>query len=231
MKEKQKQLNIIAGILGAVLLIVVLWGLAQGKNPLHMEMDDGIQQIDLDTIYLKNSGVEVDFSDVIVSDQHETRKLIVSTQEGKVTTKLTDRLINKLDFDFLKKTQNISYTGVGYFVVDLDNLTAANVIQDKINKTVTIRIGHPYLQAIEIDPNKIIIEEVKEGLLARGDIELTVADYNAIEKDLRDRLEAEFNTSANGQKADKIALQMVKEVYEPIVKAIDSDYKVQVEFK
>ena len=93
MKEKQKQLNIIAGILGAVLLIVVLWGLAQGKNPLHMEMDDGIQQIDLDTIYLKNSGVEVNFSDVIVSGQHETRKLIVSTQEGKVTTKLTDRLI------------------------------------------------------------------------------------------------------------------------------------------
>ena len=46
MKEKQKQLNIIAGILGAVLLIVVLWGLAQGKNPLHMEMDDGIQQIE-----------------------------------------------------------------------------------------------------------------------------------------------------------------------------------------
>ena len=76
-----------------------------------------------------------------------------------------------------------------------------------------------------------MIDEVKEGLLARGDIELSVKDYNAIEKDLRDRLEAEFNTSANRQKADKIALQMVKEVYEPIVKAIDSDYKVQVEFK
>ena len=231
MKEKQKQLNIIAGILGAVLLIVVLWGLAQGKNPLHMEMDDGIQQIDLDTIYLKNSGVEVNFSDVIVSGQHETRKLIVSTQEGKVTTKLTDRLINKLDFDFLKKTQTISYTGTGYFVVDLDNLTAANVIQDKINKTVTIRIGHPYLQAIEIDPNKIIIEDVKEGLLARGDIELTVADYNAIEKDLRARLQEKFDTAANGQEAADIALKMVREIYEPIVKAIDRRYTVIVEYK
>lgn len=231
MKEKQKLLNVIAGALAVVVFVVVIWGLAQGKNPFHMEVSDGIDQIDLNTIYLQSSGVEVNFSDVIVSDQHETRKLIVSTQEGKVTTKLTDRLINKLDFDFLKKTQNVSYTGIGYFVVDLDNLTVANVIEDKTNKTVTILIDHPYLQAIEIDPNKIIIEEVKEGLLARGDIELTVADYNAIEKDLRTRLEEQFDTAVNGQEAADIALKMVKEIYEPLVKAIDRRYDVIVKYK
>ena len=125
----------------------------------------------------------------------------------------------------------MSYTGTGYFVVDLDNLTAANIIEDKDKKTVTIRIGHAYLQAIEIDPNDIIIDEVKEGLLARGDIELTVADYNAIENDLRARLEAKFDTVANGQRADDLAIRMVKEVYEPIVKAIDLRYDVIVEFK
>ena len=35
----------------------------------------------------------------------------------------------------------------------------------------------------------------------------------------------------NGQKADDIALKMVKEVYEPIVKAIDRKYDDVVEFK
>ena len=91
--------------------------------------------------------------------------------------------------------------------------------------------GNAYLQAIEIDPNNIIIDEVKEGLFARGDIELTVSDYNAIEKDLRTRLEKKFDTSANGQEADALAIKMVKEVYEPIVKAIDRRYSVIVEFK
>lgn len=231
MKEKQTLLNVIVGALAVVVFVVVIWGLAQGKNPFHMEVSDGIEQVDLNTIYLQGSDVEVNFSDVIISDQHESRKLIVSTQEGKVTTELTDRLINKLDFDFLKKTQTISYTGTGYFVVDLDDLTTASVIQDNTNKTVTIFIDHPYLQAIEIDPNKIIIEEVKEGLLARGDIELTVADYNAIEKDLRDRLKEKFDTAANGQKAADIALQMVKAIYEPIVKAIDRRYEVIVKYR
>ena len=230
-KNKQKLTNIQMYIAAIAAVVVVAWVCAQGSNFSHMDVSDGIEQIDLDTIYLEGSGVEVDFSEVILSEHNETRKLIVSKQNGKVKTELTDRLIKQLDFDFLKKTQSVSYTGTGYFVVDLDNLTAANIVQNKDKKTVTIRIDHAYLEAIEIDPNNIIIDEVKEGLLARGDIELTVADYNAIEKELRTRLEGKFDTVTNGQKADDIALEMVKEVYEPIVKAIDRRYDVIVEFK
>ena len=228
---KTKKEKIIIVVLLSAIFITLIWGLCNKKSGFQDTFDDGIEQIDLDSIYLTQSGVQVDFSEVIIGKHEETRKLIVSTQEGTVSTELTDRLIKKLDFNFLKKTQNVSYTGTGYFVVDLDNLTKDRIIQDKQNKTLTIKIDHAYLQAIEIDPNKIIIDEVKEGLLARGDIELSVQDYNTIEKELRDRLEAKFNTSANGQKADKIALQMVKEVYEPIIKAIDPSYEVQIEFR
>lgn len=231
MKNKQKALNIAAGALLALVLLVVLWGLGHRAGPPDTPLSDGIEQIDLDTVYLKTSGVEVNFAEVILSHQNETRKLIVSTQTGTVTIKLTDRLIRQLDFDFMKKTQDVSYTGTGYFVVDLDSLTAANIITDKDARTVTIRIGHAYLQAIEIDPNNIIIDEVKESLLAWGNIKLTMADYNAIEQDLRARLEEEFNTAANGQAADDLAVRMVREVYEPVIQAIDPRYRVIVEFK
>lgn len=231
MKTRQKSLNIIAAVLAVLVILVSIWGCLQGNKPVHTQVSDGIEQIDLDTIYLPSSGVEVNFSDIILSHQNETRKLIVSTQTGTVTTELTDRLIKQLDFDFMKKTQNVSYTGTGYFVVDLDHLTATNVIEDKNTKTITIQIDHAYLQAIEIDPNNIIVEDVKESLLAWGDIKLTVADYNAIERDLRTRLAEKFDTAANGQAADDLAIQMVKEVYEPIVKAIDQRYRVIVQFK
>ena len=155
----------------------------------------------------------------------------MSTQEATVSTELSDKLFKNIDFDFLKKTQKVSYTGNGYFVVDLDNLTKENIVQDTENKVITLKIGHAYLQAIEIDPDKIIVDEVKKGLLAWGDLELTVKDYNVIEKKLRSKLEAKFNTAENGQEADEIALRMVKEVYEPIVKAIDKDYSIVVEFE
>ena len=231
MKNRQKRLNITAGVLAGLLAAVVLWGLIFRADPLQMQVSDGIEQIDLDTIYLRSSGVEVSFSDVILSGQNETRKLIVSTQTSTVSTKLTDRLIKQLDFDFMKKTQNVLYTGTGYFVVDLDNLTVANVVEDHEEKTVTIFVDHPYLQTIEIDPSRIIIEDVEESLLARGDIKLSVADYTAIEEDLRSRMEKELDTAANGQTTDALAVKMVKQVYEPIVKAIDRRYSVVVELK
>lgn len=231
MKNRQKGLNIAAGVLAALLIAVVLRGLVCRAGPLRMQVSDGIEQIDLDRIYLHSSGVEVSFSDVILSSQNETRKLIVGTQTGTVSTKLTDRLIRQLDFDFMKKTQNVFYTGTGYFVVDLDNLTAANVLEDHDEKTVTIRVGHPYLQAVEIDPSRIIIEDVEESLLARGDIRLSVADYTAIEEDLRSRLEEKFDIAANGRSMDELAVKMVRQVYEPIVKAIDPRYRVIVELK
>lgn len=231
MRNRRKILNVAAGVLVVMVLAVIIWGCICGAGPVHMQVSDGIEPVDLDTVYLQSSGVEVDFPDVILSCQNETRKLIVSTQSGTVTAKLTDRLIQQLDFDFMKKTQNVSYTGTGYFVVDLDNLTAANIIEDREKKTITIQIGHAYLQAIEVDPNNIIIDDVEESLLARGDIKLTVADYSTIEQDLRARLEKKFDTAANGQAADELALKLVKDVYEPVVKAIDRHYSVIVQFK
>lgn len=228
---KRRILNISCLVLLILIAGVLIWG-RNHKVPVFQEAyDDGVEQIDLDTIYLKDSGVEVNFSEVLLGNQEETRKLIVSTQEATVSTELSDRLIRKLDFDFLKKTQKVSYTGKGYFVVDLDNLTGEDIMEDKEKRILTIKIGHAYLQAIEIDPDKIIVDEVKEGLLARGDIELTVKDLNSIERELRRRLETEFNTAENGQEADDLAIKMVREVYEPIVKAIDNRYSVEVEFR
>ena len=58
-----------------------------------------------------------------------------------------------------------------------------------------------------------------------------MADYNTIERELRARLEEKFDTAANGQAADEAALRMVKEVYEPVVKAIDRRYSVVVQFQ
>lgn len=231
MKQKQKYLSIICIVLIISICIILLWGLSNDAQTSKDVLSDDVEQIDLDSIQLVQSGVQVDFAELIVGTQEETRKLIVSTQEATVSTELTDRIINQVDFDFLKKTQKVSYTGTGYFVVDLDNLDKSNIIEDNNNKTLTILIDHAYLQAIEIDPNKIIIDEVKESLLARGDIELTLKDYNTIEKELRKRLETQFNTAENGQEADAIALKMVKEVFEPLIKAVDSSYSLYVEFK
>ena len=191
---KKIQFKSMICILLLIAIITVLIG--NKSNNIFKENEpykDGVEQLDLDSIYLKSSGVQVDFSEVIISNENESRKLIVYEQEATVSTQLTDSLIRKLDFEWLKKTQKVSYTGNGYFVVDLDKLTEKDIMVDGNKKLITIKIGHAYLQAIEIKPEDIVIDEVKEGLLARGDIKLTVADYNAIEKELKEKLDTEYS--------------------------------------
>lgn len=224
-------LNILCVVFLLVTLGILLWSCSSQRAEQAMKYQDNIEKKNPNTTFLKDSGVQVDFSEVILSKQQESRKLIVSEQTGTVSTELTDRIIQKLDFDFMKKTQTVTYTGKGYFVVDLDKLTKDDVIDDSKNKQLTIRIDHAHLEAIEIDPNEVQVGDVKQSLLARGDIELSLKDYNVIEKELMEKLEAQFNTVKNGQDADELALKKVKEVYEPVVKAIDKQYIVVVEFK
>ena len=229
--KKRLVAEIIVCIVLVVAIIAVIIGNKDNLGKDKQPYDDGIERIDLDSIYLGNSDVQVDFSEVIVAREKESRKLVVYEQETTVSTQLTDRVWRILDTDWSKKTQDVSYTGKGYFVVDLDKLTKDDIAEDRKKKVVTIKIDHSYLEAIEIDPDKIMIDEVKESLFAKGDIKLTVTDYNAIEKELKARMEEKFNSAGNAQKADDIALKMVKEVYEPVIKAIDSRYDVRVEFK
>ena len=206
---KKKLWNILCIVVLAAIVIITLWGVIHKKNQAKDDFSDGLEKLEADVIYLEGSRMEVSFSDVILSNQNETRKLIVSEQEGTVSTLLTSRLIQQIDFDFMKKTQTISYTGKGYFVVDLSHLTKDDVIEDKEHQTIRILIDHAYLETVDINPDDIIIDEVKESLLARGKMKLTVAEYNEIERQLRQKLELQFNTPKNAQEADDIALKMV----------------------
>ena len=135
-----------------------------------------------------------------------------------------------LDWEPSKKYQSVNYEGKGSFVVDLDELNKSSIVDDKENKVLTIKIPHPKLDTIEIDPNKVKIDTQKNGFLALGDIKLTLKDYNKIETEITRRLKEKFDNSANGQKADDLALKAVKETFEPVVKAVDSEYELKIEF-
>ncbi len=227
----KKKVYLLLSLILLILTIVVVVISQVTKSKEAKGALEGAGEDDFNTITLADSGVKVSFSEVILGPKIESRKLIVFTQEGEVTAHLNQNVIEQLNLKALKKSQDVTYWANANFVVDLDALTEENLIDDKENKTLTILIDHPRLDAMEIDPNKIEIGEQKKGLLAFGDIKMTVQDYNDIEKELRTRFKEKFDTSANGQEADDLAIKAVTEIYTPVVKAVDSKYKLQVQFK
>ena len=217
-------------VLLVVLTIAVVVVFRGKSSNTSLDYDDGVEQLDPDTIVFSDSGVRVSFSDVILSKPEETRKLVVYEQEGTVSYKIEDRTFDFLDWEPAKKYQTVKYTGKGSFVVELDQLTKENIIEDKENKILTIKISHPHLDTIEIDPANVEIGSQNSGFFAVGDIKLTVSDYNTIEKELRKRLKEKFDISNNGQKSDDLAKKAVYEIYNPIVQAVDRDYELVIDF-
>lgn len=217
-----------AVLLVATLSIIIVFSFKKDSGA--AKFDDGIEMIDPNTIKLNGSGVRVSFSDVILSKPNETRKLVAYEFTGDVSYTIEDRMLDSLDWDPTKKYQTVTYKGKGSFVVDLDKLNKSNIIDDEENKILTIKIKHPYLDTIEIDPDKVEIGSQKSGFFTIGSIKLTVQDYNTIEKELSKRLRESFNEASNGQKADDLAKKAVYDIYEPVVRAVDNRYQLKVEF-
>jgi hypothetical protein len=228
MNKTNIQKAVCAVLLVATLSIIIAYNVRKDNDTTRF--DDGIEMIDPNTIELGGSGVRVSFSDVILSKPNETRKLVAYEVTGDVSYTIEDRMLDSLDWDPTKKYQTVTYKGKGSFVVDLDKLNKSNIIDDEENKVLTIKIKHPYLDTIEIDPDKVEIGSQKSGFFTIGSIKLTVQDYNTIEKELSRRLKESFNEASNGQKADDLALKAVYDIYEPVVKAVDNRYTLKIEF-
>lgn len=228
---KRKILSTICIILAVSIVLIIACFHNESDHGSGSTYNDGITQIDPNKIELGQSGARVSFSDVILSKPKEARKLVVMEQEATVSADIEKSKIRGIDLDIIKQNQTVTYTATGHFVVDLDSLSKKNILDDPDNKVLTIKIKHPRLDALEIDPNKIKVGDQSNGFLAFGDLVLSVNDYVNLEKDLQRRFKEKLDTSANGQAADDIALKMVKETFEPVVHAVDEDYSVVIEFQ
>ena len=227
---RHKLLNAAVILVVVACLVTVAIGLAIRSSDSAAAFNDN-QAIDQSNVLvLDDSKTRVSFSDVVLSPQGETRELIVSTQTATESVLLEDRVIQQLDIDILKKHQTVSYTTTGYFVVNLESITEDDIIVDDEKKNVTIKIEHARLKDIVIDPEQVMFGDVQESFFNRGAMSMTVEDYNQIEQELKSKLETAFNSGDNLQKADDNALKMVKEVYEPVIKAVDHRYELTIVF-
>lgn len=214
-------------IIGTVIMAVIFRG---GSRLVNQKYKDGVDYIDPNTIQLSDNSMTVSFSDVILSKPKETRKLVVYEQSGEVSYTITDKLWG-IDWDQTTKYITVKYTGKGSFVVELDQIAQGDIIDDKANKILTIKIPHPQLDTIDIDPEEVEIGDQVSGFFTIGDIKLTVDDYIDIEAELRRRLSEKFDTVVNGQQADDLALDAVYDIYYPVVQAVDGEYELKIEFR
>lgn len=225
-------INIVLLVVLVMIAILIVYGVYSTKKQKSVDnkRTQGFEAgFDDDEVYHVNEKTTVDFYEPIIEQFKKESQLVVSSADASIDLELKQKGV--FDVDLLNKTQKIRYKGTGRFYVEMSELSKENIAIDEENKTITITVPHTKLLPLEIDPNRFESEDAKKGFLAFGDLKFTPKEYNDLETEVKGKLEKSVNTKENRLKADENAREEITKIYDPIVKALDSDYSVNVEFE
>lgn len=125
----------------------------------------------------------------------------------------------------------ITYSGTAVYTVDLSDLKSSDIVLDDENKIITLYIPHAVQEEINIPEDRIDFGDTEKGLLAFGDIKLTVEESSKIQAGVRDKMQQTLDSQNVLETADRFAKLSVWEMYSPIVKGVAKNYSLEVEFR
>ena len=166
-----------------------------------------------------------DFSDAILGESREKSDFVVLEQDVSVASRVSQALANLALFE---KSQVIRSYGTGVYTVDLSQLGEGDVSLDTVSLTVTIAIPRAKLSYVTVDVDKTEYEETKKALFAFGEIKLTNEQLGILQQSIEEAMRAELETAEMLQKADSYAISQTQRLFEPVVRAVASEYMVSV---
>ena len=219
---------IVIALLG-FLIVPKINALSNGFNSIF-KIDEAVENHDLT---IENNGIfgytAADFEEAILGDSEKLKKLEVYKQEVSDASTITDTGL--LNWGVFTKNQLITYYGSVVYTVDLSNLKASDIKIDEESKMITLKIPHAVQEEINIPEDKIQFGDTNGGLLAFGDIKMTVEQSTKVQAGARAKMQEKLDEQKVLETADRFAKLSVWEMYSPLVKSVAKDYSLEVEFK
>lgn len=172
-----------------------------------------------------NTTAEID--NAILGEARQKQELVVWEQDVQIESKISKALANLSVFE---KTKTIHSFGTGVFTVDLGTFDESAIDVDERTRTVTISIPHAQLQYITKDLQKTEFEDTQHAVLGFGDVKLTQEQQNLLEQSIEDAMRAELESDECLADADKAALLVVYDVFQPLIAQVDDTYTLEVRF-
>lgn len=208
-------------ILGLVIGFLIATFIGKNNNVIDLNENQNIQEGLI-------SHTEVDFENVILGEVKQHQELIVMEQPLEVSSTITKTGLANLDI--FAKTKNISYSGKGLYTTDLSKIDSNHINVDQDNKTVYINIPHTILQEVILDVDNITFEDTEKGILAFGELKLTLEEENEIERSVKETMRKTLDTKDMYEQADEFAKLKTWQIFQPLVSAVASEYVVEMIF-
>ncbi len=169
-----------------------------------------------------------DFKEAIIKKAISTQELIIMKQPLEIETTITKAGLGGLEI--FSKTKSVTYSATGEFTVNLSEIDEDHIEVDEENKKVTVFIPHAVLHSTVINYDEMKFDDTEKGLLAFGDIHLTVEDQTELEKSVKAEMETRLNKEDILNSADEFAIMNTWQIFQPLVSAVSPEYTVEVEF-
>lgn len=193
-------------------------------------IDDSI--VDRDQT-IDNNGVfgytAADFEEAVLGDSSKLKKLEVYKQEVSDVAQITDTGL--LNWGVFTKNQLITYNGTAVYTVDLSTIRKGDIVVDDENKVITLRIPHAIQEEINIPEDQIQFGDTTKGLLAFGDIKMTMEQAAGVQREARNRMQQKLDDDKVLETADRFAILSVWEIYSPLIKNVAKNYSLEVQFR
>ena len=167
------------------------------------------------------------FGDAILGEARQKQELVVYEQDVEVESSITQALAN---LEIFSKTKVIHSFGTGVYTVDMSKIDTNAIAVTDNPRTVTLTIPHTQLQYITKNLEATQFEDTQRGLLGFGEVKLTQEQQNILERSIEDSMREQLESEEVFADADKAALLVVYDAYQPVIAKVDSSFALVVKF-
>ena len=209
---------LITGILGFSFKDQIFGKVASTKEGADALLDEGLLGY-----------TAADFQNAILGAATQHQELVVMEQPLEISTTITKAGLGNLNI--FSKIKTVTYYGTGVYTVDLKNIDKDHIKVDTDAKTVTVIIPHAVLQYVNPDLSKTEFEDTEKGLLAFGDLSLTTEQQNQLSQSVTAAMKERLEEDDLFKQADEYATMKTWEIFQPLITAVSSEYKVVMQFE
>lgn len=167
----------------------------------------------------------IDFQEAILGETREKTELVVLERDVQVSTEISHTLAN---ISLFEKSQTLTSYGTGVYTVDLSGIGAEDIAFDPEAKIVTVTIPHTKLAYVDFDVSKTESGETRRAIFGFGVIKLTTEQMTILESSIEQTMREALDTPEALAAADERALIAVRELLEPLVKAVSTECALKV---
>jgi hypothetical protein len=223
---------LILGLLIGVTLTVVVMNFCPSL------LKKGVVQSKNHDVTLENKGITLvvaDFSKPILGKAIKRSSLIVLDQPVSTKSTVNDMKFENMgilkNINIFDKSQDIEYNGTGEYTVELNQLTSDNVTLDKKEKKVILKVPHPVLSNVIVDPEKTRVMDINRNtIFAIGEVKQNPDSYKSLEEEAKEKMKTALDTDDIKKKADDNAKNAILKLLQPTIISVSPEYKLDIQF-